>query len=155
MGLRNRTQSWSFLGRESEGSMTQPGLLRGSALTQPNPPVGMPAPSSSSICWRFLTEPTLRPVLWKKKKRNRASKMILPLSPMCVLTGKKTSCWWSSAWCRRWGDFSRPICKESPLRQSWLYGVSAQQTDGCLWSNRGGTSRPEVRGLNADVPFHL
>ena len=136
-------QRWDFLGRDSE-RVCDPAWLRGRVLTQPHPCMGVATHSSSSICWRFLTEVTLCLLLWggEKKKGNCASKMILPLSLVSVPTRKKTSRWWPSAWL---------ICQENLERQSWLEGVSAQQTHGCLWSNRGGTAGPEVRGLRADV----
>lgn len=61
-------QSWDFLGRESE-RVCDPAWLRGRVLTQPQPCMGVPTHSSSSICWRFLTEVTLCLLLWGKKKK--------------------------------------------------------------------------------------
>ena len=65
--LGNRMQSWDFLGRESE-QVCDPAWLRGRVLTQPHPCMGVATHSSSSICWRFLTEVTLCLLLWEKKK---------------------------------------------------------------------------------------
>lgn len=62
--------NWDFLGRESEWAC-DPTWLKGRVLIQPHPSMGMPTHSSSSICWRFLTEVTFCLLLWRKKKKRK------------------------------------------------------------------------------------